>query len=109
MCSGKEFPVTGLPANLKGGNLTWSPAGDKAAFTHTTDNTVDAYVIDIKTRKAVKINKTPLNQVLNAAFDWIDNKSILYSAISKPVSMAPKAAGPQGPVIQRTWAKWLPV
>lgn len=28
--------------------------------------------------------------VMGAAFDWIDNNSLLYAAVNKPLSMAPK-------------------
>jgi len=107
--TGAEFPVTGLPANLKGGNLQWNPDNTKAAFTHTSANGVDAYVIDIKSRKAARINKTPVNLVLGAAFDWIDNNSLLYAAIHKPVSQAPKKPlAPKGPVVQENLGKVAP-
>jgi dipeptidyl aminopeptidase/acylaminoacyl peptidase len=104
--SGKEFAVTGLPANLKAGNLQWSPNDDKAAFTNSTNSAVDIYVIDIKTHKASKINKASVNLVLGAAFDWIDNNSLLYTAVSKPLSMAPKKPlAPKGPVVQQNLGK----
>ena len=106
VATGKEFPVTGLPANLKAGNLQWSPNEDKAAFTNTTSNGIDIYVFDIKTRKATKINKAAVNLVLNAAFDWIDNNSLLYAAVNKPLSMAPKKPlAPKGPVVQQNLGK----
>ncbi|MGG9962443.1 prolyl oligopeptidase family serine peptidase [Ferruginibacter sp. SUN106] len=104
--SGKEFAVTGLPANLKAGNLQWSPNEDKAAFTNTTNTTVDIYVIDIKTHKATKVNKAAVNLVLGAAFDWIDNNSLLYTAVNKPLSMAPKKPlAPKGPTVQENLGK----
>ena len=106
VATGKEFPVTGLPANLKAGNLQWSPDEDKAAFTNTTGNGIDIYVLGIKTRKATKINKAAVNLVLNAAFDWIDNNSLLYAAVNKPLSMAPKKPlAPKGPVVQQNLGK----
>ncbi|HNU87519.1 MAG TPA: prolyl oligopeptidase family serine peptidase, partial [Ferruginibacter sp.] len=106
VATGKEFHLTGLPANLKAGNLQWSPNDDKAAFTNTTNNTIDIYVIDIKTHKAAKINKAAVNLVLGAAFDWIDNNSLLYTAVSKPLSMAPKKPlAPKGPVVQQNLGK----
>ena len=106
VATGKEFHVTGLPANLKAGNLQWSPNDDKAAFTNTTNNTIEIYVIDIKTRNATKINKAAVNLVLGAAFDWIDNNSILYTAVSKPLNMAPKKPlAPKGPVVQQNLGK----
>src|SRR6478672_11085484 len=42
--TGKEFTVIGLPANLKAGNLQWSPNDDKAAFANTTNTAIDIYV-----------------------------------------------------------------
>ena len=104
--SGKEFPVTGLPTNLKAGNLQWSPNDDKAAFTNTTNSGIDIYVIEIKTHKATRINKASVNLVLGAAFDWIDNNSLLYFAVNKPLSMAPKKPlAPKGPVVQQNLGK----
>lgn len=104
--SGTEFQVTGLPANLKAGNLQWSPNEDKIAFTNTTNSNIDIYVIDIKTHKATKVNKAAVNLVLGAAFDWIDNNSLLYASVNKPLSMAPKKPlAPKGPVVQQNLGK----
>ncbi len=104
--NGTEFKIAGLPANLKAGNLQWSPDEDKAAFTNTTNTAVDIYVLDIKTRKATKVNKASVNLVLNAAFDWIDNNTLLYAAVNKPLSSAPKKPlAPKGPVIQENLGK----
>ena len=104
--TGKEFSVTGLPVNLKAGNLQWSPNDDKAAFTNTTNTTVDIYVIDIKTHKAAKINKANVNLVLGVAFDWIDNNSLLYTAVNKTLTMAPKKPlAPKGPTVQENLGK----
>jgi dipeptidyl aminopeptidase/acylaminoacyl peptidase len=106
MSTGKEFPVIDLPANLKAGNLQWSPDEDKAAFINTTNTTIDIYVIDIKTHKASKVNKASVNMVLGAAFNWIDNNSLLYTAINKPFAMAPKKPlAPKGPVVQQNLGK----
>ncbi len=103
---GTEFKITGLPANLKAGNLQWSPNEDKIAFTNTTNSTIDIYVIDIKTHKATKVNKAAVNLVLGTAFDWIDNNSLLYASVNKPLSMAPKKpAAPKGPVVQQNLGK----
>jgi dipeptidyl aminopeptidase/acylaminoacyl peptidase len=104
--SGKEFVVTGLPASLKAGNLQWSPNDDKAALTNTTNTGVDVYVIDIKNHKAAKVNKANVNLVLGAAFDWLDNNTLLYTAVNKPLSMAPKKPlAPKGPVVQQNLGK----
>ncbi len=105
MTTGNEFKVTGLPANLKAGNLQWSPNEDKAAFTNTTNTAIDIYVIDIKAHKATRVNKAAANMVLGAV-DWIDNNSILYTAVHKPLAMAPKKPlAPKGPVVQQNLGK----
>lgn len=104
--SGKEFTVSGLPANLKAGNLQWSPNEDKAAFTNSTATAIDIYTIDIKTHKATRINKASVNLVLGAAFDWIDNNSLLYTAVNKPLAMSPKKPlAPKGPTVQQNLGK----
>ncbi len=106
VATGKEFRLTGLPANLKAGNLQWSPNEDKAAFTNTTNHTIDIYVIDIKAHKAVKVNKASANLVLGAAFHWIDNNSLMYAAVNKQLNLAPKKpVAPNGPVVQENLGK----
>ena len=104
--SGTQYPIAGLPGNLKAGNIQWSPDENKLAFTQTNNNGVDLYIIDIKNRKASKINKSSLNLVLGNAFEWMDNNTILYKATSKPISQAPhKPLAPKGPVIQQNLGK----
>ena len=104
--SGTEHKVTGLPANLKAGNFQWSPNDDKAAFTHTGNMGIDVYVLDVKAHKAAKINKTPVNMILNAAFAWMDNNSLVYAAVAMPLAMAPKKpVAPRGPVVQQNLGK----
>src|ERR1700722_19766687 len=94
--TGKEYPVKGLPQPLFAGNVTWSPAESKIAFTNTTDKQVDLYVIDIATQSATKVNKAPLNTILALETDysgpalmvrvcqWIDEKTLMYKTILHP-------------------------
>lgn len=104
--SGAEFPVAGLPAKLKAGNVQWSPNEDKFAFTQTNNTGIDLYEVDLKTRKAVKINRSLVNVVLGSAYNWVDNNTVLYKAVNKPLSMAPvKPLAPKGPVVQQNLGK----
>jgi len=104
--SGIETAVTGLPANLKAGSFSWSPAEDKIAFTNTTNTGVDLYIINIQTKKATKINKAQVNTVMGSAFDWIDNNTIVYKSVNKPLSqLAAKPLAPKGPVVQQNLGK----
>ena len=107
--TGKEYPVQGLPEPLQAGNISWSPAEKRIAFTNTTDKQVDLYVIDIATRQASRISHSPLNLVTGNAYQWIDEKTLLYKIAPQPVSAAPpKDLVPKGPAIQENKGKEAP-
>ncbi len=104
----KEYKITGLPRPLYAGNFSWSPNQKKIAFTNTTGNHVDLYIIDIATQKASRINKTALNTI-TGAHQWYDDNTLLYRTIVKPVSAAPpKPIAPKGPTIQENYGKASP-
>src|SRR3954469_13680342 len=87
--AGKEYPVTGLPANMLAGSVSWRPNEKKIAFTNTANKSVDLYVIDLVTRKATKLNKRALNVILGQPFVWLDDNTLLYKTILQPASAAP--------------------
>jgi dipeptidyl aminopeptidase/acylaminoacyl peptidase len=60
LSSNKEFKIAGLPSPLMAGSISWSPNDKKIAFTHTTSDRVDLYVIDVAAQKAMKVNKQAL-------------------------------------------------
>jgi dipeptidyl aminopeptidase/acylaminoacyl peptidase len=105
---GQELKITGLPNPLSASGITWNDNSKKIAVTNTTNTGVDVYIIDIATRKAVKVNKQPLNMVMNGV-EWYDNNTLVYHTIVKPVSAAPaKPAAPKGPTIQENYGKASP-
>ena len=105
----KEYAIQGLPSPLLAGNVSWSPAEGKIAFTNTTAKQVDLYVIDIAAQRATRINKTPLNIITGGAYQWIDDKTLLYKVATKPASAAPpKQLTPPGPAIQENLGKAAP-
>jgi dipeptidyl aminopeptidase/acylaminoacyl peptidase len=108
--SGKITPVNGLPTPLYAGNVSWSPNETKIAFTNTTHNRVDLYIIDIATSKATKINKQPLNAIMgNNGATWVDETTLLYLTAGKAAAMAPKRPlAPKGPTIQQHLGKAAP-
>lgn len=108
IASGKDLAITGLPAPLFATNIKWSPSNKKIAFTHTTSNRVDLYVIDVATQKAKKINKTALN-IITGNYNWLDDNTILYRTAIKPATAAPpKPAVPKGPATQENYGKATP-
>lgn len=105
----QEFTVSGLPANLLAGSVTWNPSETRIAFTNTTGKQVDLYVIDIATKKASKLNKQPLNTVLGNVYTWVDDVTILYKATTQAAANAPKKPiTPKGPTIQQNLGKTAP-
>ncbi|WP_443944490.1 prolyl oligopeptidase family serine peptidase [Pedobacter sp. AW1-32] len=107
--SNQTFQVTGLPAPLYAGNISWNPSENKIAFTNTTQKGVDLYTIDLATKKATKINKAFLNTVLGGGITWLTDNTIIYRTVTKPASAAPaKPLMPTGPTIQQNLGKAAP-
>ncbi len=103
--TGQDFNIAGLPLDLKAGNFEWSPDDAKIAFTQTNANGIDLYVIDLKTKKATKVNKSGLNMVINNIF-WANSASIMYYATLQSAQNAPqKPLAPKGPVVQQNLGK----
>jgi dipeptidyl aminopeptidase/acylaminoacyl peptidase len=108
LSSNKESKITGLPSPLMAGAINWSPDDKKIAFTHTTSDRVDLYVIDVATQKAMKVNKQPLNTI-SGSYQWIDDNTLLYRTIAKPLTAAPpKSSVPKGPTLQENYGKASP-
>jgi dipeptidyl aminopeptidase/acylaminoacyl peptidase len=108
IASGKDHKITGLPSPLYANSVNWSPSYKKIAFTQTTGNRVDLYVIDVALQKAAKINKTALN-VVSGSYSWYDDNTILYRTALKPAAAAPpRPAVPKGPTVQENYGKATP-
>ncbi|WP_343306670.1 prolyl oligopeptidase family serine peptidase [Chitinophaga niabensis] len=100
------FPITGLPQEFRGFQVTWSPDGKLAAFTNTLNDRIDLYVIDIAAKAARKVNQAPLNTALGQSFTWIDNNRLLYKTVPAGTGALPVApAAPKGPVVQESKGK----
>ena len=107
--NGQNYAISGLPHPLKAGNVTWSPNEKKILFTQSNSKSVDLYVIDIASKKAMKVNKSPLNIVLGGGVLWLNDQVILYHIAARPATMAPpKPLMPKGPAIQQNLGKTAP-
>jgi dipeptidyl aminopeptidase/acylaminoacyl peptidase len=105
----KTYNISGLPAGMLAGSLSWSPSEKKIAFTNTTGTRVDLYVIDLATQKATRINKQPLNTVLGQSYTWVDDNTILYKAATVAATNAAKRPiTPKGPTVQQNLGKAAP-
>ncbi len=107
--TGRSYLITGLPAQLFGGTISRSPDEHKIAFTQVNQKSVDLYVINLLTQKATKVNKQPLNVVLGSGIVWVDNNTLFYRVVNKPLAMAPaKPLMPKGPTVQQSLGKAAP-
>ncbi len=105
----QNFVVAGIPKNLLASNVIWNGKQNKIAFTNTTSNRIDLYVIDITTKKATQINKKPLNLILGGNIFWVDDNSLLYKVASNVASLLPKRpVTPSGPTVQESIGKAAP-
>jgi len=100
--SGEVIQVTGLPAAPRLANFQWSPDQKKMAFTHTTDDGVEIWVLDVPLAKAMRITEPGANANLGDVMTWFeDSQSLLVKIISserKPLIDATQAI-PSGPTI----------
>jgi dipeptidyl aminopeptidase/acylaminoacyl peptidase len=99
-----EQEVKGLPENPRLRNINWSPDEKHIAFTHTSENGISLWVLDLASAEARQISKTYLNEALWGAFSWLsDNKTILFKGVPENRGQAPallKIA--TGPVVQES-------
>ncbi len=108
---GNEIAIKGLPASLRMGNVRWSPDDTKVAFTQTTENSIELWVIDIATATASKVTQQPLNAAFGGSpYEWVsDSKTLICQVIPAGRGEAPKEdLTPKGPVLQENLGKKAP-
>lgn len=97
-----EIQVTGLPANPRISNITWSPDEKKIAFTHSGSTALELWVLDLTTNKCNKLSDLALNANLGSPITWFkDGNSLLVHALPKnrqPL-INTKTTLPTGPVV----------
>jgi len=97
-----EVKVSDLPKQARIRSITWSPDEQHIAFTHTTGNSIELWVIEVVTAKARRLSEVSMNEVLGSAFAWMpDNHSLLVRVCPDDRGKAPLANEiPKGPVVQ---------
>lgn len=100
--AGEVKTVSGLPENGRYANFSWSPNQNFMAFTNTTVNSTELWVLDILNASAKKLSNTALNANMGTPFTWFkDNSSLLVKTIPSERSalIDTKEAIPTGPTI----------
>jgi dipeptidyl aminopeptidase/acylaminoacyl peptidase len=107
--TGKEYKISGLPANLLSTTAIWNEKQNKIAVTNVSATQVDLYMIDVATQKATRVNKSPLNIVMGGSFIWADDNTLLYRTVIAPASAMPKKPiTPKGPTVQENYGSASP-
>lgn len=76
--------VKGLPAKPRITYVAWSPDEKKIAFTNTTEQGVELWVLDIATAQATRLSEPVVNANLGNPFNWYrDSKQILVRLLPK--------------------------
>ena len=98
---GKEKKIAGLPDNARLANFSWSPDEKKMAFTNTTLNGVELWLLDIATATASKLTADRLNANMGSPFTWFkDSKNLLVQFIpNDKKELITENAIPTGPTI----------
>ena len=104
-----DIAVKNLPNSTtpQYGSISWSPDETKIAFTQTSDNKIEAYIIDVATATASKLTDLALNAITGSPISWLsDSKSLLIKAIPSSRGNAPVISRtPVGPTIQENLGK----
>ncbi len=75
--------MAGLPESPLIANLTWSPDQQKMAFTQTTPEGVEVWVIHIAEATAKKLTEPTANANMGDVINWFeDSQAILVKMVS---------------------------
>ncbi len=94
--------VAGLPANARLSNFKWSPNQKMMAFTHTTENNVEVWVMDIEKATARKLTNAAPNANMGNPIEWFKDGSALLVRmlpLNRKELINTAEAVPGGPVV----------
>jgi len=106
---GEERPVTGLPERPRLENPRWSPDGRHIAFTHTADDGIQLWVLEVASGAARALTGADLNLTLDAPPAWLGNDALITTLVPAGRGAEPPVPRvPSGPVIQENLGKTAP-
>lgn len=99
--SGENISVD-FPLNGKFSFFQWSPDEKRIAFTNTTDDGVELWVLDIKSKTSKKISDRYINDILNSPFRWYNSSDELLVSLRSNKKKPIISSVPSGPIVQET-------
>ena len=97
-----SLAIKGMPEIPRLTNFTWSPNQRFMAFTHTANNGVELWVLDIEAASARKLFDKPINANMGEPLNWnADSLSLLVKVVPKDrkALIDTSIAVPSGPTI----------
>jgi dipeptidyl aminopeptidase/acylaminoacyl peptidase len=106
----KEYPVTGLPAQLQLSNLVFSPDSKKIAVLQTYPDRIEAWWVDLSDFSAKLLTPKKVNAVSGTTLAWFsDSNALLLLTTANEGRTAPvRNRTPEGPVIEENLGKKAP-
>jgi dipeptidyl aminopeptidase/acylaminoacyl peptidase len=98
----QEVQVKGLPENPRIANMAWSPNESKMAFTHTTNQGVELWLLDVASATATKVSSRLLNANLGSPISWFnDSETLLVKVLpaNRPALIDAAKDIPKGPIV----------
>lgn len=97
-----ERQVTGLPQGARIAHMEFSPDDRYLAFTHTTEQGVELWIVELETAQARKLTEADLNANMGTPYSWYkDSNKLLISKL--PADRSPLIDGskdlPTGPIV----------
>jgi dipeptidyl aminopeptidase/acylaminoacyl peptidase len=105
----REWDIS-IPPNPNLRSLEWSPDGKYLAYTHTIQDGVELWIVEIATGGAAKVPGLFINEIGSGSFQWMpDSERILARSISENRGPAPVLSRiPEGPIIREADGKPAP-
>ncbi|MBL7111805.1 MAG: S9 family peptidase [Bacteroidales bacterium] len=104
----KEFTVSGLPEIVKITSTSWSPDGQKLAFTLAKNEGIQLWRIDLNTMEAKALTKPVVNDIMyGSAYLWLPaSDGIIFKSVDESRGkLTEKPTTPTGPVISENTGK----
>ncbi len=98
----KESEITGLPTDARLSNFAWSPTKNYMAFTNTTQNGVEIWLLNLAKKEAKALTEATINANMRDVINWLkDDAGILYTKLpaNRKALIDTKSAVPSGPTI----------
>ena len=103
--SDEPLQIKGLPANPRIANVSWSPDETKIAFTNSTADGLEVWVLEFATAQATRLIETNVNANLGNPINWYrDSKALLVRMLpeNRKSLIDSKSTIPSGPIISES-------